>query len=416
MAKGLRTQPAGVVYATLTVAGLALICSCGAEGAQQPQPAPRPRTVDLAAIAEGDLVAAVLDECHRPLRGTMDSIVAQVRPAGGAAVQLFAILPDKLRVLEADGSFLLAGDSVFRLGDAEAKQATPEAATRVRLLRTLLDAATFGPLHRATGCRRTGPGEFELEQKDGSRCKLRLRDNSLLPDSFASSAGVVRVVEYLRTPTTWIAKELELDGLGRCDVFLKVKDIDWAPDFFAPPTKGEGAAKGESRPRNIMPVPGPAPEVRSEVPVPLDAKATRWVCLADPGNWPARVAAYQPVHVELDRQKQLIAGFPIFWQEDGKAWFAAPFRQRPKGPALDAPKDWQIREVSAGPAWEVWPPGATLAQRIATGERLLRDALDAQRLTAAGPILTQYYLHLEDGEQEPDKIAAAVVRMTVAVR
>lgn len=416
MAKGLRTRSAGVGLATLTVAAAVLIHACGAEGAQQP--APRARTVDVAAIAERDLVAAVLDECHRPLRGKIDSISAKVRPAEGMEVQLFAILPDKLRVQEANGSYLLTGDTVFRLGNAEARQPAPEAAARVRLLRTLLDAATFGPLHRATSCRRTGPHEFELTQPDGSLCKLRLRDHSLLPDSFASAAGEVRIVEYLRTPTTWIAKQLEIDGLGRCGVFLDDRDIDWAPDFFAPPAaaKGESGAKSERGERTRMPVPGPVPESRSEVPVEGDAKATRWVCIADPGNWAARAAAYRPVHAELERQKQLIAGFPIFWQEEGKAWIAAPFRQRPNGPAFQAPKDWQLREVPAGRCLEVWPPGISLDEKRAAGERMLRQALEAKRLSAAGPILTQPYLHLQEGEPEPEKLASPVVRMAVAVR
>jgi len=410
VAKGLRTRSAGVGLATLTVAAAVLIHACGAEGAQQP--APRARTVDVAAIAEGDLVAAVLDECHRPLRGKIDSIMATVRPAGGTEILLFAILPDKLRVQEANSTYLLTGDTVFHLENAEAKQPAPEAAARVRRLRTLLDAATFGPLHRATGCRRTGPNEFELTQPDGSLCKLRLRDHSLLPDSFASAAGAVRVVEYLRTPTTWIAKQLELDGLGRCDVVLKLREIDWAPDFFAPPA----AAKGERGQRNVMPAPGPLPESRSEVPVEGEAKATRWVCIADPGNWAARVAAYQPVHVELERQKQWIAGFPIFWQEEGKAWIAAPFRQRANGPALQAPKDWQLREVPAGRCLEVWPPAGSLEEKLAAGERLLREALLAKRLSPAGPILTQFYLHLQEGEPSSEKLASPVVRMAIAVR
>ena len=422
MAKDLRTRSAGVGLATLIVvaaagvAAIALTHGCGAKGAQQP--APRARTVDVAAIAECDLVNAVLDECHKPLRGTMDSIAASVRPAGGTEVQLYAILPDQLRVLAADGCYLLTGGTVFRLEGAEAKEAAPEAAARVRLLRTVLDAATFGPLHRATGCRRTGPHEFELAQADGSSCKLRLRDHSLLPDSFASATGKVRIVEYLRTPVTWIAKQLELDGLGRCDVVLRLGDVDWAPDFFAPPaaTKGESAVKGERGQRNVMPVPGAVPESRSEIPVEGELKATRWVCIADPGNWAARVAAYQPVHAELERQKQLIAGFPIFWQEESKAWLAVPFRQRANGPALEAPKNWQLREVPAGPCLQVWPPGQSLEEKVAAGERLLREALQTQRRPVAGPILTQYYLHLEDGEPSPEKLACPVVRMAVAVR
>ena len=165
-----------------------------------------------------------------------------------------------------------------------------------------------------------------------------------------------------------------------------------------------------------MAVPGAVPETRSPVPVSSETKATRWVCLADPGSWAARVAAYRPVHAELERQRQLIAGFPIFWQEDGKAWMAAPFRQRANGEALQAPKDWQLREVPAGRCLEVWPPADSLEQKLAAGEQLLREALQVQRLSPAGPILTQFYLHLQEGEPPPEKLASPVVRMAVAVR
>ncbi|MEO6596248.1 MAG: hypothetical protein ABIP94_15985, partial [Planctomycetota bacterium] len=68
---------------------------------------PRPHTVDVAAIAASDLIAAVLDDCHKPLRGRMDRIAARVRPADGSEVRLFAALPDKLRTQSADGAFLL---------------------------------------------------------------------------------------------------------------------------------------------------------------------------------------------------------------------------------------------------------------------------------------------------------------------
>jgi hypothetical protein len=415
VAKDLRARPARLVVATLTIAAAVLIHACGGERGQQP--APRARTVDVAAIAERDLVAAVLDECHKPLRGTMGSVAAKVKRAGGTEVQLFAILPDKLRVQADDGSYLLTGDMVFRLGDGVSHEAAPEATARVRQLRTLLDAAAFGPLYRATGCRRSGPNEFELTQPDGSVCKLHLRDHSLLPESLASPAGEVRVVDYLRTPTTWIAKQLELDGLGRCEVQFNFGKIDWDPGFFASPTAAKSDSGGKSDSKSLMRItPGAVPENRSPVPVLDEAKATRWVCIADPGNWAARVAAYRPVHSELERQRQQIAGFPIFWREEDKPWIAAPFRQRPNGPALQAPKDWQLREVPAGRVLQVWPPAESLEEKLASGERLLREALQTQRLSPAGPILTQYYLHLEEGEPPPEKLATAVVRMAVAVR
>ncbi|HEX6811201.1 MAG TPA: hypothetical protein VF384_06240 [Planctomycetota bacterium] len=405
MAKDLRTQPIRRGIAALTVAAASLLHACGGGGAQSA--AASARAVDLAAIAERDLVAAVIDECHAPLRGHMDRVAAKLRCEGGAEVRLFAMLPDKLRVQGPDGNYLLLGDSVSRLGNNSATEATAAETARVRRFRTLLDAAAFGPLHRATGCRRLGPNEFELGQAAGPPYRLRLRERSLLPELLAGAPGEVRIVDYLRTPSTWIAKRLELEGLGACEVDFVFGDIDWANDFFAPPT----GQKDESKQRMRI-----AAEARSPVPVLVEVKATRWVCIADPENWAARAAAYRPVHAELEKQKQLIAGFPIFWQQDGKAWIAAPFRQRSGQAALQAPQDWQIREVPAGRWLEVWPPSGSLDEKLATGERQLREAMQAQRLSAAGPILGQPYLRLEEGEPSSEKLAAPVVRVAVAVQ
>ncbi|HEX5053198.1 MAG TPA: hypothetical protein VFZ65_15595 [Planctomycetota bacterium] len=368
-------------------------------------------------IAANDLVEAVLDECHKPLRGRMDRIAAVVRPAGGSEVRLFALLPDRLRTQEADRAFLLCDDRVVRLRDDSGANAggpaTPAERTRVQRLRLLLDVATFGPLHRATGCRRLGDLEFELSQPEGPPWTLRLRPDNLLPAALAGPDGEVRIVDYLRTSTTWIAKHLELDGLGVCDVHLELGGLDWTPDFFAPPDEPRNTAEPVLR----IAAPGTAvAETRSPTPILVEGRAAQWICVPDAGTWPQRVAAYKPLHEELERQDQLIAGFPIFWQEHGRHWLAAPFRQRPDGPAFQAPDGWQIRAVPAGKWLVVYPKDGELAGKLAAGERLLREALTQRGLEPQGAILAQPFVQLQEGEPSPEKLAAPVVRMSVALR
>ncbi len=354
----------------------------------------------------------MLDECQRPLRGRMDRVSAIVTLPDGAEYQLFAQLPDQLRVQAGSERLLLVGDRIARIdGDA----AVPAAdAARVRALRTLLDAAAFGPLQRATGCKRLGPATFALTQPAGGAVTLELRAQTLLPGALTLPGGTVRIVDYVPQPVTWIPRTVELDGLGRCRVHFVDAAVDWAEDFFRlPPEKAPKSDPGE---RTRVAVPGASREKRSPTPVAVDGRQSRWVVLADPGDWPGRVVAYQPVHAELERQGQLIFGFPHLWQQDGKRWLGVPFRAREGGKQFVAPAEWQIRDVPAARLLEVFPPTGDLAARIADGERLLQEAMKAQGLTAAGPITAQPYVHLDEGEPAAAKLAAPVVRLSVPLR
>ncbi|MBL9077906.1 MAG: hypothetical protein JNL08_10410 [Planctomycetes bacterium] len=398
MAQGVRTSSAVAASALLALAG------CGDAPAT-----PTPRAVDLAAIADAELVAAVLDECHRPLRGQLDRIAAVVTPPDGHQVQLFAELPRRLRCQTEQGSWLLVDDDAYRLGDDAA--ATVAAADRLRLqqLRTLLDAALFGPLHRATGCSRTGAATWQLAQPGGDPVTLALRPGTLLP----AQLGQVQVLDYLRTPTTWIVRRAALDGLGPCDVRFVFNDLAWAPDFFAPPDRRDTAPRPAT---GTLRLPAQGSEPRSPVPVLVDAPALRVIVRADPGDWPGRCASYAPLHAELVRQQQRVAGFAMLWQQDGRAWLAAPFRRRDDGPEFAPPAGWTVRDFEAGRWLVVYPQDGDLAARVATGTRQLQDALAAQRLTAAGPVLAQPFVHLEEGEPPASKLAAPTVRMSVPVR
>ena len=373
---------------------------------------PAPRAVDLTAIADGDLVDAVLDECQRPLRGRLDRIAAVVRLPDDTEVRLFAQLPDKLRAVSAGGSHLLLGEDVHRLGADTAGAAPPDEAERVRLLRTLLDAALLGPLHRAQGCRRVGATEWEVTQPGGATARVVLLPDTLLPASLTDARGAVHFVDYLRTSTTWMVRRATLAGLGECTLQFVVDDLAWAPDFFTPKRRETTTPDGEPERRRL---PVAAGEARSPDPFVAETAATDWVVVEDPGTWPARCERYAPLHAELLRQGQHVAGFPILWQEDGARWLAAPFRRRPDGAAFVRPAGWTIRSMPAGKWLVVYPPAGDFAARLADGERRLREALAARQLTAPGAIVAQPFLHLEDGPPPADKLAAPTVRVAVRI-
>lgn len=372
-------------------------------------PAAAPRAVDLAAIADTDLVDAVLDECHRPLRGHLDRIAAVVTLPDGAEVQLFAQLPDRLRTQAHDGSFLLRDDTVLRLGDDGATAAPTDAAERVRRLRTLLDGALLGPLHRAIGCTRAGASEWDVAQPGGGVVRLALRPGTLLP----ARLGEVTFGEHLRTTTTWVAKRAALPEFGECTLRFTFGDVTWAPDFFT--AKPRVDAPSAPLPSHVRMTTQPG-EARSPVPVLQEQPATSWLVVADPGAWPARHAAYRPLHASLEAQDQHVAGFPLLWRDGERAWLGAPFRRRADGPAFVAPDQFTVRELPAGRWLVVYPPAGDLAARIAAGERSLREALAARALEAAGPIVAQPFVHLQEGVPTEAKLAAPVVRLSVPVR
>ncbi|MFN9704543.1 MAG: hypothetical protein ACK595_06940, partial [Planctomycetota bacterium] len=81
-----------------------LLAACG-EGGDVAEAA-TPRAVDLAAIPGEQLAAAVLAECHAPLRSAMTRLAATVTRPDGRVVTAFVELPDRLRVQSSAGLFV----------------------------------------------------------------------------------------------------------------------------------------------------------------------------------------------------------------------------------------------------------------------------------------------------------------------
>ncbi|MBL8752837.1 MAG: hypothetical protein JNK15_06005 [Planctomycetes bacterium] len=400
MAQDVRTQ-------RLVVGAVLLLAACGDAPPAPPVPARTPRAVAIAELPAAGVPEAILTECHAPLRGRMDRVAATVTFADGATVQAFAELPARLRLQAKDGTVLLDGERAMRLdgGDVEAADAA-----RARAVRTLVDVAAFGVLHRATDCRAIGTDTVAGGTASGT-ATLTLRPGTLLPAAIVVDGTRVDIDEYLATPTTFVARGLTTPALGTCRVVFEQGDVTWAPDFFQPTTT---ARNDGNRTRIVSP--GSGAEPRSPTPIELDQAELQLACVRDPGTWPARVAAYAPLHQELERQRQRIAGFPVFFHADGADWLAAPFRRRPEGDAFAAPRGWDVRTVPAARWLVVYPAGDDLAARRTHGERLLADALASSRGEAAGPVQWQPFLHLQDGEPAATKLAAAVVRMAVRLR
>lgn len=368
---------------------------------------PTPRAVDLSKVPDEQLIERVLDECHRTLQHRMRNVRVAVTGLSEGDALLQARLPLPARVRLGDGNWLVRDDGVHRLDEGDAP---PAAAERLRRLVRLVDVAAFGPLYRATGCRRVdGPASYRLEGPDGPTV-LHLRPGTLLPLAIERAGERVTIDDYLRTRTTWVPNRLTSPALGGLDVVFEDGGISFAPDLFDLPSE-----IGEERPTQRIVVPGAVIETPSPTPIVVALQATRVVLLDDPGTWTARHERYGPVHDELEAQDQKIAGFPLLFELDGRRVLGAPFRQRDDGAALEPPADWVLRDEPAGKLLVVYPPEGSVDERIATGISDLQRALANRGLRALGPITAQPYLHLDEGAPSAEKLADARVRVFVRI-
>lgn len=352
---------------------------------------------------------AILEHCHGVLRGSMDRVSALVTDPSGAEWQVHARLPGSLRAQQGATVHLLV-DGTLRsfAGD---RQLPPDTGVQQTLteLRTVLDAAALGPLHRTVEARRVDARSFHLKLTDGEALML-MRADDLRPEAFRTSGGEVHVTDWLRTSTTWIPRKLRVGEGPEWTVRFQLSDVEWAANFFEPPAAAGTVAKAAVR------MPGNRAEPRPALPVRDENRAMRWVVVDDPGTWELRAERYRTHHDALVEQDQQIAGFVSFFTEGTRKCMAVPFRQRPEGKAFGAPAGWEVRNLPRTDVLLVFPDAGDYEQKVARGTELLQQALTDQGLEAAGPIVAQPYFHLQEGLPPAERLATPVVRMTVAVR
>jgi hypothetical protein len=363
--------------------------------------------VDVAAIPADAVVAAVLRHCHAELTG-MDRVVARATLPDGSELQVFAHLPDRVRVQRPGGEVqLLAGGGAFALRGKAAVPLPEAEAARLRALATLVDAAALGPLHRADRCERTGPRSFRLDAGDGGAWDLTLADGALLVESLRGPGGAVRILDHLHTSTTWIVRRASIEPLGACALRFEQRAFAWDESMFAVPG-GQAAV-------------APAPQIsrgaesRPASPAPVEEPAMRWLVLDDPGDWGERAALVAARCAVLRAAGQELAGFAGLLRERERARLVLPFAPR-QDARFQPPEGWDVRDVPARRVLLVFPGAGGVDERIAAGERLLREAAARLGLAIEGPVLAQPYFHLDEGPPTEQRLAAPVVRMTVPVR
>lgn len=366
------------------------------------------------------VVAEVLETCHGPLRGQMADLALTIE-AKGARYTVSASLPDRLRTAGPNGAYLLLGAEAWRLDGEAARDAEPTARDWLVGMRNFVDAVALGPLYRAVSVSGDGgDAGYGLVDAAGRQSRLFLRPGEARPRALTVGEHTIDCQAFLRTSATWMVSSATHPSLGRAAVTFERCGVIWSPEFFArPAARPSETSPGDATPRIVLP--GQAGgETRSPVPVAGRAAALQLLVVDDPGGdapggWAARAAAFAPLYAELERQNQRSAGFPMLFADGERPLLAAPFRQRPGGPSFTPPTGWEVRAWPDQELLVVYPPEGDFAARRDEGVRQLRDALASTGRRAAGPIVVQPFLHLQDGEPTAAKLTAPVVRCSVAL-
>ena len=386
---------------------LATLSACGGPADPRADGAPEgARAVPRGSIQAAALASAVLDECHRPLMHRMQRVKATVSTPDGRALLVQARLPTLGRVREGRAEWLVRGATAMTL---DGDDVDAERAAELRDLLAVVDAAAFGPLHRGGACSARGDG---FEVVDGNRgVHVTLFTDTLLPSSFTVDGDRVEIADYLRTSASWVARVLRHPRLGACRVVFEDGGLDFPDGYFE-------VRQAASAPKPVIraPIPGAVVETQSSTPIVVDGKATQLWMLSDPGDWDTRHARYRDAVSALQDQNQRVAGFPcLFVEEDHRGLMAAPFRQRKGGPAFEAPAGAALREVPAGRVLVVYPNEGDLNARISAGKVQLERALANRKLTAAGPIIAQPFVHLHEAPPDADALRDTTVRVWVRI-
>ncbi|MGE3172467.1 MAG: hypothetical protein AB7O97_07545 [Planctomycetota bacterium] len=410
-------------------AGALLVAGCGdgdasaGAGAQDaPRSAAAAPEVDVAALPAEEVPARVLHACHGALVG-VERFAARVTLADGGVIEAFGDLPRRLRAQWPDGAVqLLDGETARALADDGSWTAETDATAllRLRALHRLLDTATLGPLHRSIGCQRTGPRTFLLAQPGDLPWTLTLQPRALLVERLEGPTGAVQVLDHLRTSTTWIVRRARTEVLGECAIRFEAIDFAWDQSMF---TGAERPAEAAVDADAGAPAPAPAGTLvvgapaRPTAPELTPSRALRWLVLPDPVDWEQRATTVQERLGALEARGQTMAGFAGLLREGERAFLVVPFRPDEGAAELaEWPADWDVRTFDAGNWLEIYPPSGELDQRIALGERQLRDAVQQRGLQPRGPVLAQPFLHLNEGAPTAEQARAPVVRVAVPVR
>ena len=361
--------------------GRRLIAALGIAAGLAAQPGERP---------PHELVDAVLQKHHGPLRGTFDSAVIQLRAQpDDPATQVLLQMPGRMRVdhpgdrvdllVDGNGWRCVRGSAAERL-EGEALQDLQTLMMQVRGLLLL-------PLYRAEKIKRVGPGILSLMLPGGETWRLELDPETLTLKEVRGPGGAVRFDAFLTTRVTVHPQRVALGERGTRHVKFVTSDLFVADSVFADPFGAVDLNAAKPRRRALH-----APRASSEMPARAELQELprrTYLVLADPGDWDARCRAIVAAGQLLGDAGQLPDGLPTYRLTAGERRLLIPFRADPsKGsPPFVRSEGQVIEHQPAQQAVVVAPARGPWRETIASGEKMIAAFAAARGYRAAGPLV-----------------------------
>ncbi len=336
-----------------------------ASGIQDPTP-----TKPAKEVVETILQAALGDK-----RARFEQLAIELRTStDGAPTTVMTDREGRVRVSDPGrGTHVVDGDRAFAVVDAKSSRPLePAERDAVLRMRAIAHAAYFAPLRHATSVERIDAKSIRLDDD------WTLQHDADTPVELASTAhGKVRWLELGRPPALRLPRRIAIDGIGERHVRVLGDKVKFEPAMFERPED-----RKKQRPDLVI----GGPEFPTK-PVFRKIEECHWLCVADPGTWPARIAAIRQHGTLLHKGKQRSAGPPFLFEENDASFLVIPFVSKQEGTRYEASEGQEVRKADTRTAAVVYAPdGAAFDARITSGRRMLDEFVAGYERRAGGPL------------------------------
>lgn len=352
--------------------GLALLALSAAGCRQGPQPEPAAQ------------IAAVLEHCHGPLRGSLARSIVELRESpDGGVTQVIAELPARMRVKRPCGrvDLLLADRGVSWSPDSAPRDSSAPELAELIALRRALRALLLLPLYEVRSANWIGPLMLELVTASGEAWRLELDNDRLRPRRLASADADVRFVTYIDTGFTRLPRETGFGGLPYRHAAIVTSGIALNDALFQPD-------RGDASPANQTITVRRNPTELPQTPQLQELPARRFLVLDDPGDWDARAELLRDEARQLYDAGQVADGLPVYATTGTRAMLLIPFKPDPDrgGAALQARAGQEILERAATRAAVFAPPPGVWDEILRSGRASLTEFAAGEGLRTDGPL------------------------------
>ena len=342
------------------------------------------------------VVDAILDRTQGARRGTFGRATLELREVrDGPATVVSFDLPDRMRVVDANGSWTLRVGDEVTTGTADEPSHAADDAHRATTATLCAAIATIclRPLERCARAERIDGDTLAITTRDGESFELDY-DPALDATRRLRGPGVdVTIVEDLdRGGRARIPVLVDIAGVGRRYLRFVDTGIEFEERVFQSPDLGRPTAP------EIV-VGGPARDLRARI---QRLDPVRWLMMPDPGDWAGRLELFHTAGGRLGPRGYGNGGDPFLVEDDAGAWFVVPFVPL-RADAEDVPLDSEERITAATATRAVVAdaPDGDWAERRREAQTAIDAFVADRKLTIGGPLRLAFNLIGRDPATDP---------------